>query len=555
MIPTASRWPHWSAKIAIAVLVPLLILGIAEGALRVLGIGTPAGVTRLCRAQGHAAVCNNVFFTKPFFPNGMIRSPHPYAIPAAKPRGTFRIFVLGESAAYGDPDPAYGFSRYLEVMLRNRFPAMKFEVINTAATAINSYVVLPIAEDMAQHQPDLFIIYTGNNEVIGPFGPGTVLTSPALSLPVIRTSIFVRSTRIGQLLAKATSPKQDPQEWRGMEMFLDKQVRADSPLMTRAYANFAANLHDMVAVARSSGAKVLVSTVATNLKDCAPFASSHRPGLKPDALNSWTDLVQRGAQLQDSGSYAEALKLYLLAAEIDDSYAELQFRIATCLWNLGNFPAAKDHYVRAQDLDTLRFRADTEMNNIMRSVAAAGGSGVELVDAQRLFAEHSDHGIPGSELLYEHVHLNPRGNYLLAHVLFSRIAGMLPPEAQRSAAGDDVPSQAECERLLAFTPYDRSRLAGEILQRMFRPPFTNQLNQKQQVQRLTLEAQPPSDSYEETVEQYRWAIAQNPEDHMLHLNFGLLLYDRDRISATQEFRSARPYDDIPFVAPDGTLIR
>ena len=41
----------------------------------------------------------------------------------------------------GDPDPAYGFSRYLEVMLREKFPSMKFEVVNTGSVAINSHVL------------------------------------------------------------------------------------------------------------------------------------------------------------------------------------------------------------------------------------------------------------------------------------------------------------------------------------------------------------------------------------------------------------------------------
>ncbi len=59
-----------------------------------------------------------------------------------KPQGTYRIFVLGESAAMGDPDPAYAFSRYLEVMLRLRYPSMKFEVVNTGSVAINSHVLL-----------------------------------------------------------------------------------------------------------------------------------------------------------------------------------------------------------------------------------------------------------------------------------------------------------------------------------------------------------------------------------------------------------------------------
>jgi tetratricopeptide (TPR) repeat protein len=554
-LETTVWWRHWGARIAVAILVPIFILGAVEGGLRIFGVGTPTGVLRACRAQGKPAFCNNVFFTKPFFPPGMIRAPHPYAIPAGKERGTFRIFVLGESAAYGDPDPAYGFSRYLETMLRQSFPEMKFEVVNTAATAINSHVLLPIAREAAEHQPDLFIIYAGNNEVVGPYGPGTVLTRPAMSLPVIRASIYLRQSRLGQLLAKVATPKEKPQEWHGMEMFLDTQIPANSPMLQDTYRNFSANLTDMIAVAHRSGARVLLSTVVVNLRDCAPFASAHRKGLSESSLEKWSDFVQQGAQLENAGSHAGALKLYFAAAKIDDQYAELQFRIATALWKLGDFKAAGEHFVRAQDLDTLRFRADSKINDAIRSVAASAGSGAELVDAAKIFAQQSEHEVTGSDLLYEHVHLSPRGNYLLASAMFQRIADMLPPEARRSNPENTIPSEADCERQLAFTRYDRARLAGEILQRLQRPPFTNQINQKDQVRKMSAVAQSPSDTFEKTAAQYEWAINQNADDHLLHLNYGLLLYDRDRDAATVQFRNARPYDDIPFVAPDGTLIR
>ena len=54
---------------------------------------------------------------------------------------------------------------------------------------MNSHVLLPMAEDLAKLQPDLFIIYAGNNEVVGPYGSGTVLTASGMSRPMIRSSI------------------------------------------------------------------------------------------------------------------------------------------------------------------------------------------------------------------------------------------------------------------------------------------------------------------------------------------------------------------------------
>ncbi|HMD15263.1 MAG TPA: tetratricopeptide repeat protein [Terriglobales bacterium] len=549
-------WHFWAPRVATSIFLPLLLLGITEGALRLFGVGFPTDLTIPCTVQGRPASCYNLFFPAPFFPPGMIKTPQVYEIPAEKPRGTFRIFVLGESAAMGDPDPAYGFSRYLEVMLRERFPSMKFEVVNTGSVAINSHVLLPIAEGLAGQRPDLFIIYSGNNEVVGPYGPGTALTSSAMSLPVIRASIFAHSTRIGQLLTKVGTQKR---EWGGMEMFLDKQVPARSPLMKHVYENFESNLRDTIAIARRSGARVIVATIATNLKDCAPFASLHREDLGQDALRSWSALVQQGSDFESGRSYADALKTYLSAAAIDDQYAELEFRIARCLWMLGDYGAAREHFSRARDLDTLRFRADSKINDINRSVASSS-SGAELVDAEEIFAKQSPNAIVGSELVYEHVHMTPEGNYLLARAMFAQIASKLPaetgqaPSLQHGDAPSDVPSQAECEQLLAFTSHDGLRITREMLQRLQKPPFTNQLNHSDQVLRLAIKAGDPDESPDETVSEYQWAIRQKPDDRVLHYNFGLFLFDYNRAAAAEQLRMARPWDGFPVFAPDGTPV-
>ena len=546
-VPTPSRssWRRWFSISATAILVPVLLLVVAEALLRICGVGTPTGAMRPCTDQGRAAYCDNQFFAAPFFPPGMYRTPRPYVIPARKAPGTYRIFVLGESVAWGDPDPTYGFARYLEVMLRERFPQTKFEVVNASITAINSHVLLPMVKDLAQYQPDLFVIYTGNTEVVGPFGPGTVLTPWDLSLPAIRARIALNSTRLGQLVGKASGDgRNNAAEWRGMEMFLERQVRADSPQMSPVYENFSANLRDIGAVARRSGSHVLVSTVATNLEDCAPFASLHREGIRPDELNSWDGLIQQAAALENAGSYSEALKLYLSAADIDPQYAELQFRIARCLWAMGDFAGAKERFVRAQDLDTLRFRADSKLNDVIRTVAGEG-LGIGLVDAAAVLAAESPHGVPGSELFYEHVHTNPRGTYLLARAFFQQVASILPSEFQRGATSADVISEEDCERLLAFTPYDRVRVAGLVLSKLERPPFTNQLNHPEEISRLKSQMNGVSLDYSEIVAEYQWAIMRNPLDRLLHLNYGFLLHRYEPAAADKELRAALPYDNAP----------
>jgi tetratricopeptide (TPR) repeat protein len=531
----------WTPRVA-GVILALLLLGITECVLRLFDVGFDTSLTVPCTMRDRPAACYNLFFPAPFFPPGMIKTPQAYAIPADKPQGTFRIFVLGESAAMGDPDPAYGFSRYLEVMLRSRYPAMNFEIVNTGSVAINSHVLLPIAKGLASHRPDIFIIYSGNNEVVGPYGPGTALTASGMSLPVIRGSILYHSTRIGQLLTKLGTQKR---EWGGMEMFLDKQVPATSPLMKYVYSNYEVNLRDTIAAARNSGARVIVATVATNLRDCAPFASLHREGLSPEDLRSWNALVEQGAGLESTRAYAEALQAYFAATKIDNQYAELEFRIARCLRALGDNSRAREHFLRARELDSLRFRADSRINDINRSVA--NSSGAELVDADQEFAKASSDGISGAELVYEHVHLTPEGNYLLARMMFLEIAGKLMP----AMGAEEVPSESECEQLLALTSHDRTRLAREMFERLQRPPFTTQLNHSEQVLRLSLAAEMPEENPQQTAAEYQWSIRKDPDDRVLRYNYGRFLFDYNRDAAIEQFRMARAWDGFPVIGPDG----
>jgi hypothetical protein len=133
----------------------------------------------------------------------------------------------------------------------------------------------------------------------------------------------------------------------------------------------------------------------------------------------------------------------------------------------------------------------------------------------------------------------------LARAFFQQVVSLLPPELQRGATGADVISENDCERLLAFTPYDRVRVAGLVLSKLERPPFTNQLNHSEEVLRLKSQTEGVSLDYGEIVAEYQWAIMRNPQDRLLHLNYGFLLHRYDPPAAERELSAALPYDNAP----------
>lgn len=126
------------------VVVPLLGLGGLELALRLAGYGYPTDFFLPARVNGREFYMPNLKFGYRFFPPALARVPLPLRMATDKSANSYRIFLLGESAAYGDPDPTYGVGRYLEVLLRERFPGTQFEVVGVAVTAINSHTILPM---------------------------------------------------------------------------------------------------------------------------------------------------------------------------------------------------------------------------------------------------------------------------------------------------------------------------------------------------------------------------------------------------------------------------
>src|SRR5437764_11493454 len=98
----------------LAALLPFFFLLATETILRLAGVGYPTAFFLKQKAEGKTVLADNPKFGWRFFPLEAARTPHPLSILAEKPPGGVRIFVLGESAAMGDPEPSYGFGRQLE---------------------------------------------------------------------------------------------------------------------------------------------------------------------------------------------------------------------------------------------------------------------------------------------------------------------------------------------------------------------------------------------------------------------------------------------------------
>lgn len=534
---------RWLMGLTVVLLIPALLLGLLELGLRVAGFGYSARFFERVTEDGGEFLVTNHRFTYRFFPQALARTMVPYRIRAEKDPDTCRIFIFGESAANGDPEPAYSFGRHLEILLEGRFPGTDFEVICTAITAINSHVILPIARECAKLDGDLWIVYMGNNEVIGPYGPGTVFGAKAPPLPLVRASLAIKKSRIAQLvdelLQRMGSDTDEPEAWGGINMFTENLLRAGDPARLRVVDNFRDNLDDILRAAEKAGVPVLLSTVASNLRNCSPFASLHSGGLDEAELSAWEALSERGATLEAEGSHAQARLPYQEAAAIDPGFAELQFRLGRSHAYAGEWEAAAQALARARDTDALAVRADAPINRIIREAAAQyADRGVALIDSEALLRESSPRGLPGRELFYEHVHFTLQGNFEMARIFAERVAALLPPQ-YRGIDRQSWPGAATCQRKLAVTLWDKQRLWAYMGERLSTPPFTSRSTNAAELAHCQEKAATFAARIDSRMDRiiYERALEEDPDDYHLRTRFGHYLLENGLTGeAIEQFR-------------------
>jgi tetratricopeptide (TPR) repeat protein len=560
--PTPALTPRrkWLFRLGALVLLPLLLLGVLEGGLRVAGFGYSTRLFQELRIGHQDYLVNNDQFGLRFFPPEMTRSPAAFKLEAKKPEGVCRIFILGESAAMGDPEPAFGAGRYLEVLLRERFPGTKFEVINLGVTAINSHVIVPIARECAGQKADVWIIYMGNNEMVGPFGAATVFGRQAAPWWFVRLNLSIQKTRVGQLLAtcgrRLKGKSSDSKAWGGMQMFVENKVLPDDRRKQVVYRNFQRNLTDIVRAGLDSGAKIILNAVAVNLKDCPPFASaSASNNLASSERSAFDKFYSDGLAAKAQGRSKEAAARFAEAAKLDSHSADLQFHWAECLLALTNPAAAQQHFQLACDWDPLPFRADARINALIREIGGQfNGGGLALFDAAAALATNNPAGVPGKESFYEHVHFDFDGSYHLARAWAEQVERLVPLTVANPAANADWATQAICERRLGLTDWNRCAVVESVIRRMNEPPLSGQINNGLRQNALRSRAKALRQSMSaggeaKAREIYTEALEHAPDDYYLHENFAAFLLARGELpEATAQWRRVHELMPQDFIA-------
>jgi tetratricopeptide (TPR) repeat protein len=364
--------------------------------------------------------------------------------PKLKARSSYRIFCMGGSTTYGRPYfDEVSFCGWLRVYLKAADPTRNWEVINAGGVSYASYRVAKLMNELKGYQPDLFIVYSGQNEFLEQRSYGRLMKLPPW---VINLDATLSGTRTYTVIKKAIEPLlprsiSDAQQLYKMtgevEEVLNHTIgpqsyHRDDALRQQIMTHFRLNLIRMVKIARSVDANIIFVQPAINLKDMSPFKSEHRAGLDPQALKHWDVLYRRGMELDASGKTEKALQ------EIDDRYADLHYRIGQDLFKLKRYGDAQQAFQQAVEEDVAPLRILAPMQRIIEQVAAQ--EQVPLVDfpaiLRKAYLSKYGYAIFGKEFFRDHVHTNIEGYRLLGLALFDELIseGVVKPEASWNTA-------------------------------------------------------------------------------------------------------------------------
>jgi hypothetical protein len=428
--------PAWKRRLfmAITLALPLVALAVAEIVLRLCGWGGYPAFFRIAGRlpSGASVALVEPAATKPYFFANPTRPGYAeetnFLMP--KPAGTVRIFIVGESAAKGYPQPRnLSMAAFLQEMLGDAWPEKKVEVISLGTTAVASFPLVELTREAVRYEPDLLVFYVGNNEFFGAYGVASINsfgTLPTWALPWMRA---IRGLAVVQAVEGVIRGKADENRSLMEQMVGRTVIPESSSLRVAAARNLETHLGRMLDAARSAGIPTVVCTTASNESGLAPLGGAGAAAARFAAAN------QQAAA--------------------------------------GDRAAARASFLAARDLDTMPWRPISATEDAIRR--AARSRNAIFCDVAEILRGQSSGAATGWDLLDDHVHLSLRGQAEVARAVIGSMAAL--PEGLRvdAAQAESLPDWKSYAERLGTNEWDDYRV-NHTLRVLFGVPFMKRTN-------------------------------------------------------------------------------
>lgn len=394
--------------------------------------------------------------------------------PRIKPPSTRRVFCVGGSTTFGRPfHDLTSFPGWLRELLphvaaenhaagENHSEAQPtWEVINAGGVSYASYRVAAVVEELSQYEPDLYVVYTGQNEFLEQRTYAGLLESSALSR---NASAILKTSRVFSLASSVRDAFRGQAETDGPAEMLSGEVderlnhtpgpsdyHRDDQWHDKVNRDFEYNLRRMIEIARRSGADIVFVTPTSNELDCTPFKSAPADELDEVSIQDFDREIQLADSYLASRNHQQALAACDQALVIDPRNPDAHHMRGRILFAMNRYDEAQASLARAIDEDICPLRATSTLRATLRRVVDEAS--VPLVDFESLLRQKSrrDHGHAclGETYFLDHVHPDVETHRQLAlwilETLLSEsiVEGRLPSDEKVRMVAEKIESQID----------------------------------------------------------------------------------------------------------------
>ena len=390
-------------------------------------------------------------------------------LPVRKLKGEIRVFTYGESTMQGAQySPISSPGKWLGIYLKEFLPGRNIRRVGFARMGHASYFTYQVFRDTLVYKPDIAIFYLGHNDFLPGERKDEVLAkdngiSFRLGNFVLRSRFVAYFYRLGlarkvkRKLYKGDQIRRENVETPPRGNAGAVVVPGKDPFYWENIEFFKQNLSKIRALAGKHHVTILFFRPVSNLKDFSPSESVHIKSLTPEELAQWEKAYGSGTKAEAAGNRQGALIAYRAAHAIDDTYAELSFRLGQIEFKNGELQKAKELFEEARDHDAVIVRATKDVLAALDDFAKT--EDVPLVDMEKLLLSEAPGGIMGHPIIEDNVHLSIKGHAILGRSMAEEIAARnwIAPLAEwrfeREKSYDEILQELGVTKDLLFNAY------------------------------------------------------------------------------------------------------
>lgn len=376
----------------------------------------------------------------------------PMTFPAEDP-GVYRILVLGESSALGEPyRGTVSIGKIVAWKLAEAAPKRRFE-LETLAWLGDSLELQHQKLARIVRKPDAVVVYSGHNEFAARFESDRVY-----EVGMESTSAFVAGVHrldagspFGRLVRELLSKIRldSPPSLRNRHQVVDPPLCGPAE-SAAVLADFSARLEAIVAYCERIGAQPILVTSPANEADYEPSRSTVEPGVAGEERRRISDAMLE-ARSREASEPVHAEGVYRSIIDRHPVFAEAHYRLGGRMRAEGRVDEAREEFSKALDLDGLPIRCPSPFREVYRTVAERHPNCI-LIDGRRELMAASPTGMLDDSVVEDTHHPNLRGYVALSAVVLRELL-------KRADLGAEEFSRPDVSSTVAHFGLNSSRLA------------------------------------------------------------------------------------------------